>query len=56
MSRLRPDLPQTLPESHLVPLPPAAIRELLEAHAYARDLLCDVWQFAMDVGTLRCQG
>jgi hypothetical protein len=56
MSRLRQDLHQELPDSHLPPLPPAAIRELLEAHAYARDLGCDVWEFAMDVGTLRRQG
>ena len=56
MAIVRPDLPHARPGSHSIPVSASAFRLLLEAYACARDLGCDLWEFAVEIDTLRGQG
>jgi hypothetical protein len=56
MAIVRPDLPHAGMASDPLHLSPAALRLLLEAYACARDLGCDLWEFAVEIDTLRGHG
>jgi hypothetical protein len=56
MAIVRSDLPHSSPVSQANPVSAVAFRLLLEAYACARDLGCDLWEFAVEIETLRGQG
>ena len=56
MGVLRSDMPHGTSASAPVHVSGTALRLLLEAYACARDLGCDMWEFAVEVDTLRDHG
>jgi hypothetical protein len=55
MAIVRPDLPHAAMPADPLHVSPAALRLLLEAYACARDLGCDLWEFAVEIDMLREQ-